>query len=68
MGTMSKEVDPQERLRRFVRDFATQQDAAAALAVSPSYMSDMLAGKRAVPVPVLDQLGLRRAVVTKDAA
>jgi transcriptional regulator with XRE-family HTH domain len=58
-----KEVDPRQRLRKVVARYPTQQDAAAALGIAPSYLSDMLAGKRNVSDRILAWIGLRPTVV-----
>ncbi len=58
-----KEVDPTAALHKFRQRFRTQAEAAKALDVTSSFFGDMLKGHRAVPLSVLEQLGLRRAIV-----
>lgn len=59
-----KEIDPLERLRRFVGEHETQREAADALGISRPYLSDLLNGNRPFSDPILEKLGLRRVVVT----
>lgn len=42
---------------------ATQSEAAGFIGISPQYLSDMLAGKRAIGEKVLQWLGLERVVI-----
>jgi hypothetical protein len=58
-----KEIDPLERLRRFVGEHETQRAAADALGISGPYLSDLLNGRREFSEPILQKLGLRRVVV-----
>jgi transcriptional regulator with XRE-family HTH domain len=58
-----KEIDPLERLKRFVGEHETQRAAADALGISRPYLSDILNGRREFSDPILDKLGLRRVVV-----
>jgi DNA-binding transcriptional regulator YdaS (Cro superfamily) len=58
-----KEIDPRTRLQAVVGRYPTQQDAAAELGISPSYLSDMLAGKRNISDRILAWIGLRATVV-----
>ena len=57
------EVEPRERLREVVQRYATQQDAAKELGIAPSYLSDMLLGKRNISGRILSWIGLRSVVV-----
>lgn len=63
MNMRATVVEPIEVLARFVAKYERQQDAAKALGVSGPFLSDMLQGNRDVSPKVLEQLGLRRAVV-----
>ncbi|MDA1095365.1 MAG: helix-turn-helix transcriptional regulator [Acidobacteria bacterium] len=56
-------IDPITHLRRLVRDLGSQQAAAAALGIGPSYLSDLLRGRRECSVAILKKLHLRRVVV-----
>jgi transcriptional regulator with XRE-family HTH domain len=47
-------------IRRFIKAQTTQRQAAAALGISPGYLSDILKGRRIAPDAVLDRLGLER--------
>jgi transcriptional regulator with XRE-family HTH domain len=60
--------DPKTVLRAFVRYHLTQRDAAAALGISPAYLSDLLRGQRTFSARVLARLGLRRAFVAEKGA
>ncbi len=55
------EAEALDRLRAFVRRFATQKQAATFLNVSPQYLSDVLNDRRE-PIQVLKRIGLRRVV------
>ena len=55
-----------ERLRAFVERHGTQQQAAAAIHVSPQYLSDVL-NERRDPAHILGRIGLRRVVMYDDA-
>lgn len=57
------EVDPIARLRAWVDQYPTQQAAATAMGITPSYLSEMLSGKRYVSTKTLALLGLREAVI-----
>lgn len=50
-------------LRKFVAAHQTQTAAAKALAISPAYLSDILAGKRGLSEPVAKRLGFERRTV-----
>ncbi len=58
-----KPVDPIETLRAFVANYPTQRQAAAALGISPVYLSDILNERRDFSNTVLEKLGLKRIVV-----
>lgn len=58
-----KEVDPIIALEKFRKRFRTQAEAAKSLEVTSSFLGDMLKKHRAIPPSVLEQLGLRRAIV-----
>ena len=60
---MVKELDPLTELRAFVARYPTQAAAAAALAISQSYLSDLLAGRRHISDAMLNKLGLTRKLV-----
>ena len=62
---MVKVVDAHVVLAAFVADYETQSQAAAALGVSGTFLSDLLAKKRDCSEKILDQLGLQRAVIAK---
>ncbi len=63
-----KEVDPLEALEKYGRQFRTKQEAAKSLGVTGGFYSDMLKGYRKIPASILEQLGLRRAVVQEKAS
>lgn len=58
-----REIDPRDRLRQFVAEHTYQQNAAAALGVSPSFLSDLLRGRRTFSPRMLAALGLRTTTV-----
>lgn len=58
-----KEIEPLERLRRFVGMFETQTAAADELGISRQYLTQLLGGKRDFSGSVLAKIGLRRVVV-----
>jgi plasmid maintenance system antidote protein VapI len=58
-----KPVDPLATLRAFVATHPTQQSAAAALEMSPAYLSDLLNERRDFSAAVLARLGLTQIVV-----
>lgn len=55
-------------LRAFVAQYKTQADAAAALKLSQSYLTDLLRGRRAFSDAVLRKLGLERVIVERKSA
>lgn len=59
------EVNPLDVLREFVAKFSTQAEAANALDIAPSYLTDLLYGRRGFSEMILDKLGLRETVVKK---
>ena len=66
MAAALREVDPVERLRELVGRHDTQREAAAALAISGAYLSDLLNGRREFSPAILERLGLRRIVVAAN--
>lgn len=56
------DVNPHKALAAIVAQYQTQQDAARALLMSPSYLSELLRGQRPFTPAVLGKLGLRRVV------
>ena len=60
---MLKAVEPLAHLQAFVAKYETQHDAAAALAISDAYLSDLLNGRREFSERILVSLGLTRVVV-----
>lgn len=60
---MALEVNPLTRLHEFVGRFETQKDAAAALGITPAYLSDLVNMRRELSARILSQLGLKRAVI-----
>lgn len=58
-----KPVDPIAVLRQFVSTHPSQLAAAAALGISPTYLSDMLNKRRDVSARVLAKLGLKTVVI-----
>lgn len=60
---MAKEVNALSALRQYVAAFPTQVAASEELGIKPSYMSDLLSGKRLISDRILDKLKLRRTVV-----
>ena len=59
---------PETVLRAFVAKYDTQVDAAKALHLSQSYLTDLLRGRRAFSDTVLAKLGLKRIVVKGRAS
>ena len=59
---VSHDVDPLKALRAFVAKYPLQKEAAAALGISPNYLSDLLLGRRDFSKTILTALGLRRVV------
>ncbi len=60
-----KSINPRRHLAAFVSLHKTQTAAAVALGVSPSYLSDLLSGRRAVTLALMARLGLKQIVVNK---
>ena len=58
-----KAVDPLATLRAFVARHANQRDAAAALGISPAYLSDLLNERRDLSQKLLAKLGLKQIVI-----
>ena len=56
-------LEPLTVLRAFVAHCGTQRKAATALGISQAYLSDLLAGHRAIGARLLGQLGLEQRVV-----
>lgn len=62
---MAVEINPLDRLHKFVDRFPTQKDAADALGIKPAYLSDLVNMRRDLSPNILAKLGLRRTVVQK---
>lgn len=62
---MAKKVDPIVTLRAHVKAFGTQNRVAVVLGVSPTYIGDLLAGRRPFSARMLAALGLEKAIVKK---
>ncbi len=60
-----KHRDALKTLRTFVAEYPTHRDAAAALGLSPAYLSQILNGHTPFSDRVLDKLSLRKVVVSK---
>lgn len=60
---MKVDVDAVQRLRDLVTREGSQQAAAAKLEIVPSYVGDLLHGRRKFSDSVLGKLGLRRTVI-----
>ncbi len=60
---MSADVQPITVLRVFVANYPTQIAAAAALGIKPSYLTDLLYGRRLFSANILKKLGLKRMIV-----
>jgi plasmid maintenance system antidote protein VapI len=60
---MAVEIDALERLQKFVKRHPTQKDAAAALGITPAYLSDLVNMRRELSNTILAKLGLKRTVV-----
>ncbi len=56
-------VDPLVELKKFVEHYDLQREAATALGISQQFLSRMLRGREDISERVLEQLGLKRAVV-----
>ena len=61
------EIDALTRLQKFVDQFETQQEAATALGIKPSYLSDLVHMRRDISDNILKKLGLRRQIVQDRA-
>ncbi len=59
------EVNALDRLHKFVAKHGTQKAAAAALGITPAYLSDLVNMRRDLSDTILAKLGLRKAVVQK---
>jgi predicted transcriptional regulator len=51
-----------DALKRHVGQYDTQQDAAQSLGIAPSYLSDLLKGKRGASERLLKAMGLTRTI------
>jgi predicted transcriptional regulator len=51
-----------DALKRHVSQYDTQQDAAKSLGIAPSYLSDLLKGKRGASDRLLKAMGLTRTI------
>lgn len=60
---MKLDVDAVGKLREVIADAGTQEKAAARLGIGPSYLSDLLHGRRLFSDAMLAKLGLRRTVI-----
>ncbi len=58
-------VNPLGRLQALVKQYPTQWAAAEALGIKPSYLSDLLHGRRDISDKMLDRLGLQRVITVK---
>lgn len=56
-------INPTRVLERFVAAYKSQREAANALGIGESYLSDLLAGRRNCSGPILGKLRLKRVVV-----
>lgn len=57
-----------DALKRHVAQFETQYEAAAALGIQPSYLTDILKGRRGPSERLLKALGLKRIITKLSAA
>ena len=57
------QADPLAALIAFVKLHGTQKDAAHALGIGASYLSDLLNGNRKLPEWLLDKLGYETVIV-----
>jgi transcriptional regulator with XRE-family HTH domain len=55
-------MNPQRVLRAHVARYETQRACARALRISPSYLCDLLRGRRPYSARILRRLGLKRIV------
>ena len=58
-----KDIDSFAELERFCQQYDTLTEAAAALAITKQYLSDILRNHRDITPRVLGKLGLKRVVV-----
>lgn len=63
---MAQTQSPEATLKAFVARYPTQRAAAEALGINPSYLTDLLYGRRQFSARILERLGLQR-IVTKIA-
>lgn len=61
-------ADPIVVLRAFVARYDTQNDAAAALQITPSYLSELLMGRRTFSERMAARIGLEWRLVRKSDA
>lgn len=61
-----RETNPTDALIAYCKRFPRQLDAAAALQITPAYLSDLINGRRDITDPLLAKLGLRRIVVKEQ--
>ena len=57
------ETKPHAHLQRIVNERGSQAAAARHLGIAPSYLGDLLRGRRRISDRILKKLGLRRIVV-----
>lgn len=57
------EINALDRLHQFVKKYPTQKEAAVALKITPSYLSDLVHARRDLTDGILAKLGLKRTVV-----
>ena len=60
-----KRVNPVERLIALERGLGTRKALAAKLGIGPSYLSDIIHGRRDVSDRLLLKLGLQRIVIDR---
>lgn len=60
---MKIDIDAVAKLREVITQEGSQQNAAAALEISPSHLGDLLHGRRTFSDAMLEKLGLRRTVI-----
>jgi hypothetical protein len=63
-----RETNAIRALQAFRDQYPTQQAAAHALGVAPSYFGDLLRGRRSCSERLLARLGLKRIIVPTKAA
>ena len=61
----TREINAHDKLWAFVAQYPTRKAAALALGISAVYLGDIMNHRRDVPPRILEQLGLRRAVVAR---